>query len=289
MSEKIGIKNLSLVYGKNPASALELIGTDNTIQEIYSATGCVVAVRDVSLSVQEHETMVIMGLSGCGKSSLLKCLNLLNRPNAGSITVGGDNILDYDKAQLRKYRQKTTCMVFQSFGLFKHRTVIQNVEFGLEVSGVDKKTRRERAREMINLVGLSEWEDKKPRELSGGMQQRVGLARALANDPEILLMDEPFSALDPLIRQQMQTELLRLQQVIKKTIVFITHDIDEAFLLGDSIAIMKDGEFQQTGTPAQILHDPKTQYVSDFVRNLNRERIQRERGNLELLEATEQQ
>ena len=217
--------------------------------------------------------MVVMGLSGSGKSSLIKCINLLNKPTSGEIYVDGHNIINYSKNELRIYRQKKVSMVFQDFGLLSYRTVLENVEFGMEISGVNKTERKKKALQIIEMVGLKGWENHKPKLLSGGMQQRVGLARALANNPEILLMDEPFSALDPLIRRQMQEELLSLQEALNKTIIFITHDIDEAFLLGDRIAIMREGEIQQIGTPYEILENPKTEYVRTFIRDINRARV----------------
>lgn len=275
MKKKIQVKNLVLIYGGNTIAASQMIEENCPQEEILKKTKAMAAVRNVSFDVYEHEMLVIMGLSGSGKSSLIKCLNCLNRPTSGEIYIDDDNILDYNKKQLREYRQKVTSMVFQNFGLLPQRTVLGNIEFGLEICGVDKKLRRDKAMDMIKLVGLEGWENRKPKELSGGMQQRVGLARALANDPEILLMDEPFSALDPLIRKQMQYELLRLQEVLKKTIVFITHDIDEAFMLGDRVALMKEGEIQQIGTPNEIMKRPATLYVKDFTKDINKARVYR--------------
>lgn len=271
--KKIEVKELLLIYGKDVEKARKLLAEGGNQKDIFEQTKSTVAVSDINFDVYEHEMMVIMGLSGSGKSSLLKCINRLNTPIAGSILVDGEDILAYDKKKLREYRQNTTGMVFQNFGLLPQRTVLQNVEFGLEVCKVEKKQRSKKALEMIELVGLKGWENSKPKELSGGMQQRVGLARALANEPEILLMDEPFSALDPLIRRQMQDELLRLQSVLKKTIVFITHDIDEAFRLGDRIAIMKDGKFEQIGYPHEIMENPASDYVADFIKDINKIRV----------------
>lgn len=255
--KKIQIKDLMLVY-------------ENKKGRNYKKT---VAVKNVNLDIEEHELLVVMGLSGSGKSSLIKCINLLNIPSSGEILVDGDNILDYSKRELRTYRQRKISMVFQDFGLLSYRTVLENVELGMEICGFSKPERMDNALKIIDMVGLKGWENSKPKELSGGMQQRVGLARALANNPEILLMDEPFSALDPLIRKQMQKELLSLQEKLNKTIIFITHDIDEAFLLGDRIAIMKEGEIQQIGTPYEILEHPMTEYVENFVKDINRVRI----------------
>lgn len=270
LDKKISIENLTVIYGKKSEEAYKMFKNGATNQQISEQTGAHIAVQDVSLDVYSKEILVIMGLSGSGKSTLLKTLNLLLRPNHGKIIVDGDNILEYNKKQLRLYRQKKTCMVFQNYGLLSHRTVLKNVEFGLEVEHINKDERRKIAEEMIKLVGLSGWENQYPEVLSGGMQQRVGLARAFANQPDILLMDEPFSALDPLIRDQMQIELLQLQTKLKKTIVFITHDINEAFILGDRIAIMKDGAIQQIGTPCEIMMDPQTEYVKEFIKNINK-------------------
>lgn len=277
--KKIQVKDLLLIYGKNIEEAQKFLKEEKSQKEIFEQTKSTVAVNNISFDVDEHEMMVIMGLSGSGKSSLLKCLNRLNMPTSGEIVIDGEDILKYDKRQLREYRQNKIGMVFQNFGLLPQRTVLQNVEFGLEVCKKDKKQRTEKALNMIELVGLKGWENSKPKELSGGMQQRVGLARALANEPEILLMDEPFSALDPLIRRQMQDELLRLQSVLKKTIVFITHDIDEAFRLGDRIAIMKDGEFEQIGYPHEIMENPSSNYVAEFIKDINKTRVYRA-GNI---------
>lgn len=273
MEKKIEVKNLVLIYGKDIPAARKMLDDGCTQEEILRETKAVAAVRNISFDVREHDLMVIMGLSGSGKSSLLKCLNCLNTPTSGEIFVNKENILTYHKKQLRAYRQRITSMVFQEFGLLPGRTVLENIEFGLEICKAARNDRLQKALEMVKLVGLEGWENRKPRELSGGMQQRVGLARALANDPEILLMDEPFSALDPLTRKQMQRELLRLQEVLKKTIIFITHDIEEAFMLGDRIAFMKEGEFQQTGTPREIIENPANQYIADFTRDINRGRI----------------
>ena len=267
---KMEIKNLSMIYGENADQAKKMLNMDTDKTIIYKNTGAVVAVDKVSVDVYEQELLVIMGLSGSGKSTLLKCLNLLNRPYSGEIVVDGEDIVKYDKKQLRQYRQKKVSMVFQDFGLLPHRTVLQNVEFGLEVGKMKKADRRQKANEMIQTVGLAGWENSYPRELSGGMQQRVGLARALVNSPEILLMDEPFSALDPLIRKQLQAELLQIQQQFKKTVVFITHDINEAFYLGDRVAIMRDGVIEQTGTPYDIMQRPNSDYVADFISDVNK-------------------
>jgi len=221
----------------------------------------------------EGETFVIMGLSGSGKSTLIRCLNLLNRPTSGAIYVDGENVVDYNKNQLKYYRQKKIAMVFQHFGLFSHRTVLENIEYGLEVRGMSKAERQAIAQKHLETVGLKGYENQYPDELSGGMRQRVGIARALANDPDILLMDEPFSALDPLIRREMQLELLDIQNRLQKTIIFITHDVNEAFKIGDRVAVMKNGKVEQIGTPEEILDKPASNYISEFIRDIDRSKI----------------
>jgi glycine betaine/proline transport system ATP-binding protein len=272
MSEII-VENVTKVFGPRPESVLNLLREGATKEEVLKKTGHTVGVHDASFEVNRGETFVIMGLSGSGKSTLIRCLNLLNRPTKGRITVDGENIVEYGKKQLREFRQNKMAMVFQHFGIFTHRTVLANVEYGLEVKGVPKEERRRKAEEVLATVGLEGWEDKMPGELSGGMQQRVGLARALANDPDILLMDEPFSALDPLIRREMQLELLEIQSKLKKTIVFITHDVNEAFKLGDRVAVMKDGQVIQIGTPEEILNQPANDYIEEFVKDIDRSRV----------------
>ena len=272
MKNKIEIKNVTLIYANSKKvlrKAAEDYRSGASAEKIFE-DGAVVGVNDVSLDIAEGEIMAIMGLSGSGKSSLLKCLNALNRPIQGEILVDGENVLSYDKKQLRDLRQNKMTMVFQDFGLLSHRTVLENARFGLEVKGLAKEEANAKAIETLKLVGLDGWQNKMPRELSGGMQQRLGFARAMAINPEILLMDEPFSALDPLIRQQMQDELLSLQEKMHKTIVFITHDIDEAFRLGNHVAIMKDGRIQQVGTPKEIMEHPETDYVKRFVDGIKR-------------------
>ncbi len=273
MSEKIIVKNLTKIFGPRPKLALERLRKGWTKKQIMEKTGQTIGINNVSFSVNEGEIFVIIGLSGSGKSTLIRCLNLLNQPTSGEIIVDGENIVAYDQDQLRKFRQEKIAMVFQQFGLFTHRTVLGNVEYGLEIKKIDKQERREIALKAIKEVGLKGWEDKMPHELSGGMQQRVGLARALANDPDILLMDEPFSALDPLIRRDMQSELLDLQSKLKKTIVFITHDINEAFKLGDRVAVMRGGSIVQIGTPEEILNNPSNEYIEDFVKDIDRTKV----------------
>ena len=270
---KIEIKNLSILFGSEKNRAKKMILKGKSKQEILKETGCTVAVRNANLEIEEGEMFVIMGLSGSGKSTLLRCINRLNEPTMGEIRVNGIDITRSSDKELLQIRRKELAMVFQHFGLLPHRTVLSNVSFGLELQGVPKEEREKKAQESIELVGLKGYENQRVDELSGGMQQRVGLARALANNPEVLLMDEAFSALDPLIREQMQDELLLLQEKMKRTIVFITHDLDEAIKLGDRIAIMKDGEVVQVGTPEEILTDPANAYVTRFTESVDRGRL----------------
>ena len=271
----ITVKNLYKVFGKKPERAIPMLKDGMSKDEILEDTGLTVAIDDASFAVKKEEIFVIMGLSGSGKSTVLRCLNRLIEPTAGEIYLESEqmNIMDIKRETLLKVRRRSMSMVFQNFGLFPHRSVLNNVAYGLEIGGMDKEERHNKGIKAIDLVGLKGYEDKRPNELSGGMQQRVGLARALANDPEILLMDEAFSALDPLIRTDMQNELLELQNEMSKTIVFITHDLDEALKLGDRIAIMKDGKIVQIGTPETILTDPSDDYVRAFVQNVDRTKI----------------
>ncbi|MGM8214781.1 quaternary amine ABC transporter ATP-binding protein [Bacillaceae bacterium W0354] len=273
MSVKLSIQNVSKIFGPKPKQAIPLIKEGYSKEEILAKTGNTVGVYNATLDVHEGEMFVIMGLSGSGKSTLIRCLNLLNEPTTGSIVVDGEDIVQYNKHELKDYRQNKIAMVFQHFGLFSHRTVLGNVEYGLEIRGVEREERHEIALRNLEVVGLKGWEDKYPDELSGGMQQRVGLARALANDPDILLMDEPFSALDPLIRREMQLELLDIQERLQKTIIFITHDINEAFKIGDRVAVMKDGRIVQTGTPENILENPANEYITEFIKDIDRSKI----------------
>lgn len=273
MSDKIAVKNVTKVFGSRPRLALEKLKSGWTKGEILKKTGETVGVNNASFSVKEGEIFVIIGLSGSGKSTLVRCLNLLNEPTSGEIIVDGENIVNYNKDELSKFRQEKIAMVFQQFGLFTHRTVLGNVEYGLEIKKINKGKRQGIALKAIEEVGLKGWENKMPNELSGGMQQRVGLARAIANDPDILLMDEPFSALDPLTRRDMQLELLDLQSRLKKTIIFITHDINEAFKLGDRVAVMREGSIVQIGTPEEILNNPSNEYIEDFVKDIDRTKI----------------
>lgn len=273
MSVKIKVENLIKIFGKHPRTVLPMLQKGMSKEKILEETGHTVGVNNVSFEVNEGEIFVIMGLSGSGKSTLIRCLNLLNEPTEGKIYIDGENIVEYDKKQLKKFRQNKTAMVFQHFGLFTHRTVIDNVVYGLEIKGIPEQERYEIAKKTLASVGLEGWGDKYPSELSGGMQQRVGLARALATNPDILLMDEPFSALDPLIKREMQQELLDIQSRLHKTIVFITHDINEAFKLGDRVAIMKDGIIEQIGTPEKILANPRNEYIKNFVRDIDRSKV----------------
>ena len=271
---KITVKNLYKIFGTNPKRVYPLIEQGKTKEDILEKTGCVVAVNNVSFEIKKKETFVIMGLSGSGKSTLIRCLNRLIDPTDGQIIIDDKDLMEMDKETLRESRRYTMSMVFQHFGLLPHRNVVNNVEFGLEIGGMDKEERREKAMKAIDLVGLKGYEFAMPDELSGGMQQRVGLARALANDPEVLLMDEAFSALDPLIRTQMQDELLELQAKMHKTIVFITHDLDEALKLGDRIVILGPGGIiRQIGTPEEILSNPADDYVSAFVQNVDKTKV----------------
>jgi glycine betaine/proline transport system ATP-binding protein len=261
------------IFGRDPQRALALLQQGWSKERILRETGLTVAVNQVSLSIGEGEIFVIMGLSGSGKSTLVRLLNRLIEPTEGEVLIHGRDIMRMDKQQLLTLRRKTISMVFQRFALFPHRTVAENVEYGLEVQGVPKKERQERARQALEMVGLAEWTDRMPDELSGGMQQRVGIARGLAVDPDVLLMDEAFSALDPLIRREMQDELLDLQSKMQKTIVFITHDLDEALRIGDRIALMRDGAVEQIGTPEEILTRPANDYVKRFVADVDLSKV----------------
>ena len=261
------------VYGPN---AERVVGSEDASlprAELLAKTGCVAAVRDVSFDVGAGEVFVVMGLSGSGKSTLIRMINRLHDPTAGQVLIDGEDVLALSQERLREVRRRKISMVFQHFGLLPHRRIVDNVSYGLEVQGVDKAKRTERAREVIDVVGLAGWGDHYPEELSGGMQQRVGLARALATDPEIMLFDEPFSALDPLIRRDMQDEVVRLQRDLRKTMIFITHDLMEALKLGDRIAIMKDGHFVQVGTPEEIVAHPADDYVADFTKDVPRAHV----------------
>ena len=266
---QIEIKNLFKIFGPNPAAGLDMVRAGKTKEEIHEQTGLTVGVQDASFTVNTGEIFVVMGLSGSGKSTLVRMLNRLIEPTAGDVIVDGDNVMEMDKEQLVAFRRNKTSMVFQSFALMPHQTVLNNVAFGLELAGVDKTQRYERSMDALKQVGLEGWEKSYPRELSGGMQQRVGLARGLAVDPDIMLMDEAFSALDPLIRTEMQDELLKLQDRHERTIVFISHDLDEALRIGDRIAVMEGGRVVQVGTPEEILQNPADDYVRAFFRGVD--------------------
>ncbi|WP_110648579.1 quaternary amine ABC transporter ATP-binding protein [Salinicola peritrichatus] len=270
---KIEIKGLNKVYGERPEEALKLARQGCHPRDILSRTGQMLAVSEVSLKVREGEIFTIMGLSGSGKSTLVRCLNRLIEPTNGSILLDGEDICLKSSQELRDIRRTKIAMVFQNFALLPHKSILENVEFGLKLRGEVKESRREKAGMALERVGLSNWSDRYPDNLSGGMKQRVGLARALANDPDILLMDEPFSALDPLIRADLQAELIKLQCDIKKTIIFITHDFHEAVKLSDQVAVMRDGKFVQMGTPEEIILHPGNEYVENFSREMDRSKV----------------
>ncbi|WP_206918571.1 quaternary amine ABC transporter ATP-binding protein [Alicyclobacillus suci] len=269
----IEVHKVTKVFGGRSEQAIQMLENGKSKEEIRQAIGVNVGVDRATFTIERGELFVIMGLSGSGKSTLLRCLNRLIEPTAGSIVIDGTDITTLRKAELLKFRQRTMAMVFQNFALLPHRTVIDNVAYGLEIQGISKSERLERAKEQLKIVGLEGYENQYPHNLSGGMQQRVGLARALANDPEILLMDEAFSALDPLIRDDMQNELINLQHKLQKTIVFITHDLNEALKLGDHIALMKDGVVVQTGRPDDIISNPANEYVERFIRGVNLSKV----------------
>jgi len=269
----IEVEGLTKVFGKNTKEALKLVNEGASKEEILNKTGCTVAVNNATFSVEQGEFFVIMGLSGSGKSTLIRLINRLIEPTKGMIKVDGKDISNLDKKSLREVRRKKMSMVFQRFALFPHRTVLENAEFGLEIQKMDKEKRKEIALKSLELVGLGDYANQYPGQLSGGMQQRVGLARGLTNDPEVLLMDEAFSALDPLIRKDMQDEMVDLQAKMQKTILFITHDLDEALRLGDRIALMRDGEIVQIGTPEEILTNPANDYVEKFVEDVDRSKV----------------
>jgi len=271
--EKIKVANLYKIFGPNPERAIDLLNHGKTKDEILEETRLSIGVAGVSFYVKSGEILVVMGLSGSGKSTLVRCINRLIEPTAGEIIVNDVDVTTLSAKDLREFRQKNFGMVFQNFALFPHRSVLSNVEYGLEIQKIDKQTRRERSMQALEQVGLKGWEESYPDQLSGGMQQRVGLARALALDADIMLMDEAFSALDPLIRRDMQDELLDLQDKVKKTIVFISHDLDEAIKLGDRIALMKDGVIVQEGTAEEILTNPANDYVAKFVEDVDMTKV----------------
>ncbi|GAB3138518.1 quaternary amine ABC transporter ATP-binding protein [Marisediminicola antarctica] len=270
-TSSVSVKNLYKVFGRRPKDAVKKLQDGVSRSDLGAHETA--AVIDASFEVKKGEIFVVMGLSGSGKSTLIRTLNGLLDPTSGSVTVNGIDISDVSPAKLREVRQKNVSMVFQHFALFPHRTVLDNAAYGLEVQGIPRAERLERALKIVNIVGLDGWADKYPSELSGGMQQRVGLARALATETDIMLMDEAFSALDPLIRREMQEQLLELQAELGKTIIFITHDLNEAMFLGDRIAVMRDGRIVQIGTPEDILTDPANDYVAQFVQDVDRARV----------------
>lgn len=270
LTTKIEVENLTKIFGENQDKALEFTKQGRSKNEILEETGATVGVYEANLKINEGEIFVIMGLSGSGKSTLVRMLNRLIEPTAGAVKIDGEDIIQMNEKELRDVRRKKISMVFQNFGLFPHKTILENTEYGLEVQGMDKVERRERAEQALDNAGLLPYKDQYPDQLSGGMQQRVGLARALANDPEIILMDEAFSALDPLIRRDMQDELLELQKNQKRTIIFITHDLNESLRLGDRIAIMKDGQVVQVDSGDDILMNPANEYVERFVEDIDR-------------------
>ncbi len=270
---KIEIKNVYKIFGSNPQSVMSMVRDGANKEEVLEKTGHTVGLDNVSLNIEEGETFVCMGLSGSGKSTLIRHLNRLIDPTDGEILVEGNNVMSFNKEQLIDFRRHKMSMVFQRFGLFPHKTVLQNVGYGLEMQGKPEDERDRTAMEKIEAVGLNGFENQFPNQLSGGMQQRVGLARALATDSDIMLMDEAFSALDPLIRSDMQKQLLDLQSELKKTIVFITHDLDESLRLGDHIGILNAGKLVQVGTPVDIIMNPADDYVKAFVKDVNRAKV----------------
>jgi len=272
-SPKLVVDGVTKIFGSDPDAALQMLRDGRTRSEILSDTGMTVAVNDAGFTVGAGEIFVVMGLSGSGKSTLVRMINRLIEPTAGEITIDGESVTGADDETLRRMRLTKVAMVFQHFALFPHRTVRENVEFGLKTQGVEAGARRDRALTALEQVGLRDWAEQPPSALSGGMQQRVGLARGLAVDPQILLMDEPFSALDPLIRRDMQEELLQLQHQKRRTIVFITHDLNEALILGDRIAIMRGGAFVQVGTGEEIVGSPADDYVAAFTQDVDRSRV----------------
>lgn len=270
---KLEVKHLTKIFGKRQKQALEMVQQAKSKTEILEKTGATVGVYDVNFEVQTGEIFVIMGLSGSGKSTLIRLLNRLIDPTSGDIYIDGQDVAKMNEEELREVRRHKLNMVFQNFGLFPHRTILENTEFGLEVRGVDKEERTRLAEQALDNAGLLSFKDQYPDQLSGGMQQRVGLARALANNPDILLMDEAFSALDPLIRREMQDELLDLQAEHERTIIFITHDLNEALRIGDRIAIMADGQIMQIGTGEEILTNPANDFVREFVEDVDRSKV----------------
>lgn len=269
----LSVQGLSKFYGPNQDKAMKLKNEGVHKDEIYNKTRSTVALRDISFDIGKGDIFVIIGLSGSGKSTLLRMFNMLNTPTEGSLLFEGRDISQFNKEELKEYRRKNISMVFQSFGLMSHRNVIGNIKYGLEVQGLSEKEQEEKCMELISMVGLEGLENEPIDSLSGGMKQRVGIARALSTDPDILLMDEPFSALDPLVRKDMQFELMSIQKKLGTTVIFITHDVDEAFKLGDRIAILKDGELIQVDTPEQILENPADDYVTEFIQDADKTQV----------------
>lgn len=269
----LSVRHLSKFFGLNRSAARKMLAEGAGKNDILRQIGVTVAINDVSFDVERGKIFVLIGLSGSGKSTIVRCINMLQRPTSGEILFEGQDIVQMSKRELHGLRRTKISMVFQSFGLMSHRDVMGNVAYGLDVRGVNKEERERRAMEMISLVGLEGWERKPIDDLSGGMKQRVGIARALCNDPELLLMDEPFSALDPLARRDMQFELLSIQKKLGKTIVFITHDINEAFKMGDTVGIMRDGRIEQLGKPEELVLYPANDYVRDFMGSVDRTKI----------------
>jgi len=273
MNPIIEVKNISKIFGSSPRAAIELLRQGKSKREILKATAQTVGVNKVSFEILPGEIFVIMGLSGSGKSTLIRMFNRLIKPTLGEILIENEDIVKMNESRLREVRQKKISMVFQNFALFPHRTILENTEYGLEIQKVPVEERRERSLRALEVVGLKGYENQLPKQLSGGMQQRVGLARALASNTKVILMDEAFSALDPLIRRDMQDQLLEIQEKYQKTIIFITHDLDEALRIGDRIALMKDGSIIQLGTPEQILMNPANEFVEKFVEHVDLSKI----------------
>ncbi len=271
--EKINVVNLTKIFGSNPEKAMKLLTNGVSKDEIFNTTGQIVALANINFTISQGEILVVMGLSGSGKSTLIRCINSLIKPGKGQVFIDGTDISTLDHHALLELRRQKFGMVFQHFALFPHRNILENVAFGLEIQRMDPELRYEKARAALKLVGLEDWEEAKLSQLSGGMQQRVGLARALAVEPDILLMDEAFSALDPLIRGDMQNELLALQARMQKTILFITHDLDEALKIGNRVILMKDGQVVQIGTPEEIVLSPVNEYVQKFIENVDKSKV----------------
>ena len=269
----IRVEHVSKLYGLNKSDAAKMMAAGADKGTVYKKTGCTVALWDINLEIPRGQIFVIIGLSGSGKSTMVRCFNRLNKPTSGKILFDGQNLAEMDSKQLLEFRRNKISMVFQSFGLMSHRDVMGNVAYGLEVKGIPKAEREAKAMQVISMVGLEGWEHQSCEQLSGGMRQRVGIARALANDPDVLLMDEPFSALDPLVRRDMQFELLQIQRKLQKTVIFITHDIDEAFKLGDTVAIMRDGKVIQVDTPEQMSSHPADDYVREFTGSADKSKV----------------